>query len=99
MSPAQRGTRKHADLVVPAISTTGYSHRMGDDAREDHMRFPQQDSGVPTTQGETTEPEEPSRAGFGHSDSGGAGSPDPSPSVQSGVPSEGVSESTPGDGL
>ena len=65
------------------------------------MKFPQQDSGVPTT----TPEREPDPARPAHSkptdrdaEAAGAG-PDRSPSIQSGVPSEGVSESSPGDGL
>ncbi|MDP9377624.1 MAG: hypothetical protein M3P40_08685 [Actinomycetota bacterium] len=68
------------------------------------MKFAQQDSGVPTTSPERpTEPAQPSHSAVEPTDpdlarTSGAG-PDPSPSFQTGLPSEGVSESTPGDGL
>ena len=67
------------------------------------MNFREQDSGPPTTQDQTTDPAQPSRAAVEPTDEDLAGTSeqgeDATPSIQSGIPSEGVSESTPGDGL
>jgi hypothetical protein len=70
---------------------------------EKDMKFPEQDSGVPTTPEHSPAPEQPSHSAPEPPDrdmtaTSGAGS-DPTPSHVDGTPSEGVSESTPGDGL
>ena len=65
------------------------------------MKFPQQDSGVPhTTPERTPDPARPARSAPTDPDAAAAGAgPDRTPSIQSGIPSEGVSEASPGDGL
>lgn len=67
----------------------------------ENLDFPEQDSGVPTTTPERNpDPARPLRSTPTDPDAAAAGAgPDRSPSVQSGIPSEGVSESSPGDGL
>ncbi len=65
------------------------------------MKFPEQDSGAPTSTPERNpDPARPAHSTPTDPDAAAAGAgPDRTPSFQSGIPSEGVSESTPGDGL
>ena len=93
----RRSIRHGPDVPVRTRRLRGYPVGMD----KDDMKFPQQDSGVPTTSPERNpDPARPARSAPTDPDAAAAGAgPDPTPSTQSGIPSEGVSESTPGDGL